>query len=194
MGNNGQLPSPVQGYLPAKPRSKLTLGLVLLGVSLPWIIGTLLLDIDIHVKCKGWPNKLENPSPERRSDNIVVQRRDLYPRSNDSAENPLCKPFLPVDLLQNSPPLGSDPDLSALIEQWSQQLATRVAQPDMDSITVGIVNTDGLIWSQGFGRARANGTDQTPPNEHTIYRIGSCSKLFATLEGFILRDKGVLHW
>jgi CubicO group peptidase (beta-lactamase class C family) len=170
MGVKGQLPRPVLGYTLAKSRSNGPVVLYLAGILLSWIICTQTLDIRVQIR--GW-----------------------HPQSAGTSQiSHTCKPFLPSNLLQIHPPSSSDPSFSLPIRQFELQVSIRASMTATDSITVGIVSSNGLIWSKGFGRARANGTEITPPNEHTIYRMASVSKLFATMETFILRDRGIINW
>lgn len=108
--------------------------------------------------------------------------------------NTRCKPPLPPPLT-----LFSVPPSRPIFEEPSRRLHDivwdRVSQDDIDSLVLGIIGPDGIIWSNGYGIAKANDTHATrPPNEHSIYRIASISKLFTTLETFILRDRGILNW
>ncbi|KIM24198.1 hypothetical protein M408DRAFT_27312 [Serendipita vermifera MAFF 305830] len=105
-----------------------------------------------------------------------------------------CRPPLPSILLQKYPPSAEDAALQSLLANVQSAAAASVATDGVDSVSLGIVGPQGLIWYKGFGKAQANGTDDAPPNEHTIYRIASISKMFAAMEGFVLQDKGYLSW
>lgn len=169
----GKLPSPVQSSLRSKSRFKATV--VLFGGALfTWLICTQVLDIRIQLR--KW--------------RFMYNEQPGYPQLNGRS----CSPFLPSSLLQLYPPSSSDWEFKAPIQYFNQRVTQHAAQSSVDSIMAGIVSTGGLIWSNGFGRAKANGTERVPPNEHTIYRIASISKLFATMEGFILKDKGIIQW
>ena len=120
---------------------------------------------------------------------LRFQRRDQAVLSETT-----CKPPLPSLLLQQYPPSAEDEILQPLLAQVQAEAAATAAIESVDSVAVGLVGPQGLIWAKGFGKAKANGTDSTPPNEHTIYRVASISKLFATMEGFVLQNKGYLNW
>lgn len=120
-----------------------------------------------------------------------LQKRD---QAAPSVTEATCKPPLPSLLLQQYPPSADDEALQPLFAKVQEAAAASAAIQGVDSITIGLVGPQGLIWSKGFGKANANGTDSTPPNENTVYRLGSVSKLFAAMEGFLLRDKGYLNW
>lgn len=120
-----------------------------------------------------------------------IHKRD---ETSTTVAQSTCRPPLPNLLLQQSPPSADDEILKPLFLKVQAMAAATAATDGVDSISVGIVGPQGLLWHQGFGKAKANGTDDTPPNEHTIYRLGSISKLFAAMEGFVLQDKGYLNW
>jgi len=105
-----------------------------------------------------------------------------------------CKPLLPGILLQQDPPSADHEALQPLLGQLANIASNATASEYVDSVSLGVVGPQGMLWSKGFGVAQANGTDTAPPNEHTIYRIASLSKLFAVMEGHVLSDKGVIHW
>ena len=105
-----------------------------------------------------------------------------------------CKPYLPSLLLQQYPASADDAALQPILRTLETIVSRSANSVYMDSISIGVVGSQGLLWSKGFGRAQANGTRDAPPNEHTIYRIASISKLFATMEGFVLSDRGVINW
>lgn len=105
-----------------------------------------------------------------------------------------CKPPLPFQLIQHSPPTAEDPAFEAASWQFTNLVSQRASMGDIDSVVVGIVGSDGLIWSTSAGRLKANGSEYDLPDIHSVYRIASISKLFAAMETYILRDKGILSW
>ncbi|KAJ7740566.1 beta-lactamase/transpeptidase-like protein [Mycena metata] len=67
----------------------------------------------------------------------------------------------------------------------------------IDGLVVAIVTKEGVAYERAIGPLKANET--TPEkrgkvDRHSIFRIASGSKLFATLETLILREKGALQW
>ncbi|CCA69463.1 hypothetical protein PIIN_03363 [Serendipita indica DSM 11827] len=120
-------------------------------------------------------------------------KRSLQERTSTSTDP--CKPYFPGKLLQVEPTNAEDQTLKGALQKVDQLISNAVSShASVDSVTIGIVSAKGTIWSKGYGRRNANSTDTTPPDEDTIYRIGSGSKLFAVLEGFILRDQGLINW
>ena len=119
---------------------------------------------------------------------LDVQRRTKLPRFYK------CKPPLP-NLLQKHPPtLNEYASLRWAAIKLDAQLAARAALPDTDSLVITLVTPTGVLWSKSYGRRHANETGNTaPPDLDTSYRIASISKMFATLETLILRERGALN-
>ena len=119
---------------------------------------------------------------------LDIQRRTEFPRLYT------CKPPLPR-LLQKYPPTPNEyPSLRWAAIKLDAQLAATAALPGTDSLVIAVVTPAGVLWSNGYGRRHANGTGSiAPPDLNTSYRIGSISKIFATLEMLILRERGALH-
>ena len=119
---------------------------------------------------------------------LDVQRRTELPRFYK------CKPPLPK-LLQKYPPvLNEHHSLRWAAIKLDAQLAASAALPGTDSLVITVVTSAGVLWSKGYGRSHANETGITaPPDLDTSYRIASISKMFATLETLILRERGALN-
>jgi hypothetical protein len=105
-----------------------------------------------------------------------------------------CRPPLPFNLIQNSPPTAEDPAFQAAAWQLANLVSQHATEGYFDSVVIGIVGSDGLIWSTSAGRLKANGSEYELPDIHSIYRIASISKMFAVMETHILRDRGILNW
>ena len=58
------------------------------------------------------------------------------------------------------------------------------------ALTIALVGRGGVIWSQAFGLADREAGK--PANPHTMFGIGSVSKLFATIATMKLVDKGLV--
>jgi CubicO group peptidase (beta-lactamase class C family) len=116
-------------------------------------------------------------------------------RSSTKVRDIRCKPHLPSTLTRLHPLVSSSHPFRNAISKLDQVLEERVKEDDMDSLVMGVIGPEGLLWSKGYGVANANDTNSSqPPDEHSIYRVASISKLFAALETFILRDRGLLSW
>ena len=57
---------------------------------------------------------------------------------------------------------------------------------------MGVVIDQALVWSKGFGLRNASDPDSVV-DEHSVFRIGSISKVFALLQFLVARDKGLVH-
>ncbi|KAJ7499888.1 beta-lactamase/transpeptidase-like protein [Mycena latifolia] len=72
-----------------------------------------------------------------------------------------------------------------------------VADGGIDGLVVAIATREGVVYEAAIGPLKANET--TPERKgavdrHSIFRVASGSKLFATLETLVLREKGALQW
>lgn len=119
---------------------------------------------------------------------LDIQRRTELPKFYK------CKPPLPKLLQKYPPALNEYASLRWAAIKLDAQLAARAALPGTDSLVVAVVTPAGVLWSKGYGRRHANETGNTArPDLDTSYRIGSISKMFATLETLILRERGALN-
>ncbi|KAJ7840762.1 beta-lactamase/transpeptidase-like protein [Mycena leptocephala] len=112
----------------------------------------------------------------------------------DETERFSCRPFLPP-LLVHSPPHIDNPLIRAASLRTGQFLESRFSKKDIDSLSVAVVSSDGVLFEASYGVMRGNesGTSLTT-NSDSMYRIASVSKLFTVLEGHILAEKGVISW
>lgn len=106
-----------------------------------------------------------------------------------------CSSPLP-DIFTTKPPLASHPLVKTTSDAFAAQLASRVAEGDIDSLAIAVVTSEGSIFEGTYGVVRANETDaekRGKVNRDTVYRLASVSKVFTVLETLILRDRGVLQ-
>ncbi|KAJ7496750.1 beta-lactamase/transpeptidase-like protein [Mycena latifolia] len=79
--------------------------------------------------------------------------------------------------------------------QLGDFLSNRFSVGDIDSLSVAVVSTDGLLFEGNYGVMGGNESQSSPPTtSDPTYRIASVSKLFNVLEGHILAEKGILSW
>ncbi|KAG9002541.1 hypothetical protein FRB90_011361 [Tulasnella sp. 427] len=108
----------------------------------------------------------------------------------------VCHPPLPTVLRSlTSPPTG--PQFLTAARTLDAALTLRAALPDMDSIAVAVVTPSGPVFSKTYGVLRANETEvekQGTPDEDSLYRIASISKMFNVFEMMVLRERGLLNW
>ncbi|KAJ7039367.1 beta-lactamase/transpeptidase-like protein [Mycena alexandri] len=112
----------------------------------------------------------------------------------DETERFSCRPFLPT-LFDQSPPQADNPLLQAASLRAAQFLESRFSKKDIDSLSVAVVSSDGVLFEGNYGVMRGNESESSPvTNSDSMYRIASVSKLFTVLEGHILAEKGVISW
>ena len=123
-----------------------------------------------------------------------VKIPSLHSSSEDETERYSCRPFLP-NLFADTPPTTSDPDIGSAVKKADSFFTQRFSQGDIDSLSIAVVTSNGVLFERNFGVTRGNETATSPPTtSHSQYRIASVSKLFAALEGLILEERGVIHW
>ncbi|KAG8987014.1 hypothetical protein FRB94_002810 [Tulasnella sp. JGI-2019a] len=109
---------------------------------------------------------------------------------------PVCHPPLPAAVTLPQPNQASH-----LFRVASNRLRIflelTMLTADIDSLTVGVVTPDGLIFDESFGQLRANETHKGPketPDTDSLYRIASISKMFCALELMVLKQRKILDW
>ncbi|RDX46309.1 beta-lactamase/transpeptidase-like protein [Lentinus brumalis] len=110
----------------------------------------------------------------------------------ESAERWSCRPFLP-NLFSDTPP-ANHPAIDGAAKSLDSQLSSRFSRGDIDSLSVAVVTSSGVLYEKNFGVMRANETGSLPTHSHSIYRIASVANLFNVLEGFILEQRGLISW
>ncbi|KAH9941734.1 beta-lactamase/transpeptidase-like protein [Epithele typhae] len=108
-------------------------------------------------------------------------------------ESVSCRPFLPK-VFVDAPPTASHPLIRDATQALDAYLATRFHSEAIDTLSVGAVTSNGVLYEHNFGVLRANETGSAPVDSHSMYRIASVSKMFTVLEGMILEQRGVLSW
>ena len=83
-----------------------------------------------------------------------------------------------------------DAVISSVSDRLEREIAGRCSEVGSVGAAIGIVREQELAWTHGYGYADLNAED--PPNEDTLFRIGSITKTFTALAVFQLRDRGKL--
>jgi CubicO group peptidase (beta-lactamase class C family) len=65
-----------------------------------------------------------------------------------------------------------------------------MAQNKVTGLSIALVDDQHVVWSQGFGYA--NHERKLPATAHTVYRVGSISKLFTDAAAMQLAERGLL--
>ena len=91
--------------------------------------------------------------------------------------------------------LSSNNKIQEAARNVEDALTARFNEGGLDSVAVAVVTSAGPVYEGFWGARRANETNEHEKgtvDRNTVYRLASISKLFTTLETFILRDRGVL--
>ncbi|XP_051516481.1 putative beta-lactamase-like 1 [Myxocyprinus asiaticus] len=82
------------------------------------------------------------------------------------------------------------PVLMEALEKVDVLLRTSIDATRLPAMSAIVIFNDSVLWNGNFGRR--NGSDPTspPPNEYTVYRIASLSKIFPTLMLYKLWEDG----
>jgi CubicO group peptidase (beta-lactamase class C family) len=80
--------------------------------------------------------------------------------------------------------------LRSLIPNLKRRISQIVAERRVPGVSVGLVDDQELVWSEGFGYADI--ASERRPDEHTIYGVGSITKTFTATAIVQLRDEGKL--
>ncbi|KAJ7781723.1 beta-lactamase/transpeptidase-like protein [Mycena maculata] len=125
---------------------------------------------------------------------LPLPRLSSHQSTPDETERFSCRPFLPP-LFVHSPPHIDDPLIKAASLRTGQFLESRFSKKDIDSLSVAVVSSNGVLFEANYGVMRGNESGTSPATtSDSMYRIASVSKLFTVLEGHILAEKGVISW
>jgi CubicO group peptidase (beta-lactamase class C family) len=92
---------------------------------------------------------------------------------------------------QNAEPIRIDQgDLKAVTDALTTQIERELKDKDIAGLSIALVDDQRIVWAHGFGWADIE--SKRPATPDTLYRAGSVSKLFTTLELLKLRDQGKL--
>lgn len=108
------------------------------------------------------------------------------------SEEPVCRPPLPNLILETEPDVSNYNAINKAIRDVDAELSSFFDKGGIDSISVAVVTPIGSIYEGFWGTLRANETEsmvQESVNRDTIYRLASISKVFTTMEAYILRDR-----
>lgn len=81
-------------------------------------------------------------------------------------------------------------DVMAVKEKLTAAVRHELQAKQIPALSLALVQGERVIWATGFGESRAK--DRRAADEHTIYRVGSVSKLFADLAAMQLVEQGKL--
>lgn len=78
----------------------------------------------------------------------------------------------------------------AVVERLTAAIQHELVAKRLPALSMALVDADQVVWQAGFGLARP--TENRPADEHTVYRVGSVSKLFADIAAMQLVEQGRL--
>ena len=81
-------------------------------------------------------------------------------------------------------------DYTAVAAALDKMIQREMADKDIPAISIALVDDQKIVWSQGYGFA--NPATKKPATAHTVYRVGSVSKLFTDLAVMQLVERGTL--
>lgn len=95
-----------------------------------------------------------------------------------------------ASLRPSPPPL--DPDLEAFLKDYHRYFEDTMILTMTPGAAVAIVKDSQVVFLHGYG-VRAEGSPE-PVDEHTVFRIGSLSKGFASILTGLVVEEGKLKW
>ncbi|KAJ7775676.1 beta-lactamase/transpeptidase-like protein [Mycena maculata] len=125
----------------------------------------------------------------------LLTQRQLSTRTTTHFSTPRCHPPLP-NIFAKTPIRNDSSGVPAALADIDALIHKSFSAGGIDGIVVAIVTGEGMVYETAIGPLKANET--TPEkrglvDRHSIFRIASGSKLFTTLETFVLREKGALQ-
>uniref|UniRef100_A0A8C9ZUS3 Lactamase beta like 1 n=1 Tax=Sander lucioperca TaxID=283035 RepID=A0A8C9ZUS3_SANLU len=97
----------------------------------------------------------------------------------------MCPRF--PEALQLEHPIASLKEALEKVDVLLRQSINPISLPSLSAI---VILNDTVLWTGNFGKRNASDTLSGPPNEYTIYRIASLSKIFPTLMLYKLWEDG----
>ncbi|XP_066547301.1 putative beta-lactamase-like 1 isoform X2 [Amia ocellicauda] len=82
------------------------------------------------------------------------------------------------------------PSLKEALEKVDMLLRHSIHATSLPSLSAIVVFNDTVLWTGNFGKRNGSDPFSSPPNEYTIYRIASLSKIFPTLMLYRLWEEG----
>ncbi|XP_039610871.1 putative beta-lactamase-like 1 [Polypterus senegalus] len=82
------------------------------------------------------------------------------------------------------------PFLKEALEKVDNLLRHTIHATSLPSLSAIVVYNDTVLWTGNFGKRNGSDPLSPPPNEYTIYRIASLSKIFPTLMLYRLWEEG----
>ncbi|XP_023283147.1 putative beta-lactamase-like 1 isoform X1 [Seriola lalandi dorsalis] len=83
--------------------------------------------------------------------------------------------------------------LRVALEKTDVLLRSSIHTIKLPAISAIVVLNDSVLWNGNFGKKNISNPSSSAPNEYTVYRIASLSKIFPTLMLYKLWEDGLVH-
>ncbi|XP_065141967.1 putative beta-lactamase-like 1 [Paramisgurnus dabryanus] len=123
--------------------------------------------------CFIWQYRLPKSKPVDETVSVEVNEEEMCPRFPEPV--PLEHPI---------------PVLMEALEKVDVLLRTSINATRLPSISAIVIFNDSVLWNGNFGKRNESDSTSPPPNEYTVYRIASLSKIFPTLMLYKLWEDG----
>lgn len=112
----------------------------------------------------------------------------------------LAYPLFNFSPAQNAPVVAQpavimrpvNPELTALVDEYEKEITKILKRTGIPGAAIAIVKDSTFVFTKGFG-FRSVGTEDSV-NEHSVFRLASVSKPFASFLTGILVEKNQLSW
>ncbi|XP_036770164.2 putative beta-lactamase-like 1 [Manis pentadactyla] len=84
------------------------------------------------------------------------------------------------------------PVLKEALEKVDKLLHQALSAPGLAAMSAVVIHNDTVLWTRNFGKKNGSDPASGPPNEYTMYRISSISKIFPVLMLYRLWEKGIV--
>uniref|UniRef100_A0A3P9I621 Beta-lactamase-related domain-containing protein n=1 Tax=Oryzias latipes TaxID=8090 RepID=A0A3P9I621_ORYLA len=84
------------------------------------------------------------------------------------------------------------PSLKMALEKIDALLRSSIDNTSLPAISAIVVLNNSVLWNGHFGKKNLSDPSSLPPDEHTVYRIASLSKIFPTLMLYKLWQDGLV--
>ncbi|XP_059936680.1 putative beta-lactamase-like 1 [Mesoplodon densirostris] len=84
------------------------------------------------------------------------------------------------------------PVLKEALKKVDRILRQALSAPGLAAMSAVVIHNDTVLWTGNFGRKNGSDPASGPPNEYTMYRISSISKIFPVLMLYRLWEEGIV--
>src|SRR5213592_3395081 len=100
----------------------------------------------------------------------------------------LCAGPAPPDI--GPPNIAPRQDYAAVARALEPFVERELVDKQLPAISIALVDDQEIVWARGFGFGDPD--QKTPATAHTVYRVGSVSKLFTDIGIMQLVERGEL--